>query len=152
MCLFCIPVHLIIHVGLFQPLNLSLHRLYSSLSVSLPQVSLWTLPSTGVQGVFLSGLFHVGRRERSASESECGHAVGYCHRCAGTFIHGIPLPFSPTRVSCLPLLLPPSPPPRPPDSLEAVRHKAVNHWIQAAVQAAQGDCDVIGEHMPRPLP
>ena len=152
MCSFCVPVHLTIYVGP-SPASESFPACVDpSLSVSLPQVSLWTLPPTGVQGVFLSGLFHVGHSEGSAGEGECGHAVSYRHRRAGTFIHGVPLPISPTRVPCLPFLLPPSPPPHPPHSLEAVRHEAVHHRIQAAVQAAQGDCDVIGEHMPRPLP
>lgn len=55
-------------------------------------------------------------------------------------------------MDCLLVRLPLPPPPRPPRSLEAVCHKAVNHWIQAAVQTAQGNCDVIGEYMFHPLP
>lgn len=81
----------------------------------------------------LSRLVLVGCREWCAGEGECGHAVSYCQSCTWAFIHWIPLSFSPTYMPSFPFPLPPCSPSRPPHSLEAVRHKAVNHWIQAAI-------------------
>lgn len=131
LCFFCITLCESFPSGV--SLDCSIHRCWG---VSCP----------------LNGVFHVGHREGSAGEGECGHTVSYRQCCARTFIHWISLPFYPTCMNRLPVPLPRSPPPHPPHSLEAVRHKAVNHWIQAAIQAAQGNCDVIGEYMPHPLP
>lgn len=64
------------------------------------------------------------------------------------FLHKFPLLIPPTPLN--PFFSGP-PPPGPPHSLEAVRHKAVHHRIQAAVQAAQGHCDVICQDVARPL-
>lgn len=100
----------------------------------------------------VQAVVRVGCREGCACECERGNAVRYRQCCTRAFIQWIPLPFDSTCKPHLPVLRFPSPSPGFPHSLEAVRHKAVNHWIQAAVQAAQGHRDVIGKHVPRPLP
>lgn len=99
----------------------------------------------------LDGLLHVSHRDGAAGEGERGRTVTDGRCCPRTFPHRFSLPL-PLALSRLPVPLPHSPPPpRPPHLPEAVRHKAVNHWIQAAVQAAQGHRDVISKYMLHPL-
>lgn len=95
-----------------------------------------------------SGLFHISNRGRRAGKGERGHTVSDRQRRARASLHQFPLLVSPAPVNPF---LPRPPPPRSPRSLEAVRHKAVDHRIQAAVQAAQGYCDMIGQDVARPL-
>lgn len=71
----------------------------------------------------------------------------YCQGCARVLVPEIRLSFSAAGVPRLPG---PAPRPAPPGPPEAVRHKAVHHRVQTAVQTAQGHRDVIGQHLPRP--
>lgn len=94
----------------------------------------------------LNGLFHITNRGGRAGKGERGHSVGDCQRRPWTSLHKFPLLVRPVEP-----FLPRPPPPGSPRSPEAVRHKAVNYRIQAAVQAAQGDCDMVGQDVPHRL-
>lgn len=99
----------------------------------------------------LDGLLHVDHRDGRPGEGERGDTMRYRQGCARVLVLKIHLSFSAAGVTRLPDFLPGSAPPAaPPGPPEAVRHEAVHHWIQTAVQTAQGHRDVIGQHLPRP--